>query len=230
MPTPILVAWSGGKDAAWALHVLRGRDDVEVVGLLTTFTEGFDRASMQGIRREVVQAQADAAGLPLLQSWIPQATDNTGYEAAFTTTLHAARQRWPGLHEIAFGDLLLADVRDWRDALCTRLGWQARFPLFGNDTRALARNMVDGGLRASLCCIDTTQLDGRFAGSDFDHDLLDALPTAVDPCGEHGEFHTCVRDGPMFSRPLPVMRGENVLRDERFLYTDFSLAPPARTN
>ena len=135
--------------------------------------------------------------------------------------------RWRGranagpLSAIAFGDLLLADVRDWREALCARLGWRAEFPLFGSDTAALARRMVDGGLRASLCCVDTTQLDGRFGGRAFDAELLRELPAGIDPCGENGEFHTCVSDGPMFTKPVQVERGETVLRDARFLYTDY---------
>jgi uncharacterized protein (TIGR00290 family) len=221
--TPILLSWSGGKDAAWTLHRLRQRDDVEVVGLLTTLTEGFDRVAMQGIRHDLLLAQAAATGLPLVEAWMPQAADNAAYEATFAGALARARERWPGLEHVAFGDLLLADVRDWREALCQRLGWQALFPLFGNDTGVLAREMIAGGLRASLCCIDTTQLDSSFAGRAFDEALLRELPDAIDPCGENGEFHTCVADGPMFSAPLALRRGDDVLRDERFLYPDYHL-------
>jgi len=224
-PCRVLLSWSGGKDAAWTLHVLRQRDDVEVVGLLTTLTEGYDRVAMQGIRHDVLVAQAGATGLPLVEAWMPRAADNASYEASVASALSQAQGRWPGLGHIAFGDLLLADVRAWREALCARLGWQASFPLFGGDTAALAREMIAGGLRATLCCVDTTQLDGRFAGRDFDAPLLHELPANVDPCGENGEFHTCVRDGPMFARPLAVERGEDVLRDGRFLYTDFRIAP-----
>ena len=126
-----LLGWSGGKDAAWALHALRGRGEVEVVGLMTTITAGHERASMQGVRVEVLRAQADAAGLPLLESRIPVECDNACYEAAFAATLAQARERWPGIAAIAFGDLLLADIRAWREALCARLGWRALFPLFG---------------------------------------------------------------------------------------------------
>ena len=223
--TQVLLSWSGGKDAAWTLHALHGAGDVEVVGLLTTFTEGHDRASMQGVRRDVLQAQADAAGLPLVEAWIPQQCDNATYEAAFADGLARAGARWPGLATIAFGDLLLADVRDWRRALCERLGWQALFPLFGADTGALAREMIAGGLRTHLCCVDTQQLDAGFAGRALDDALLADLPAGVDPCGENGEFHTCVSAGPMFNRPLPLARGETVLRDDRFAYTDFLLAP-----
>ncbi len=223
-PTPLLLAWSGGKDAAWTLQALRQRDDVDVVALLTTFTEGFDRVSMQGIRRDVLHAQADAAGLPVLKSWIPQAADNASYESAFAATLGKARMRWPGIADIAFGDLLLTDVRDWRDALCARHGWRTHYPLFGADTARLAREMIAGGLRAGLCCVDTRQLDASFAGRDFDPDLLHALPPGIDPCGERGEFHTCVQAGPMFAHPLRLVRGQTTLRDERFAYTDWLLA------
>lgn len=219
--TSALLSWSGGKDAAWTLHALRQAGDVEVVGLLCTLTEGHDRASMQGVRREVVQAQADAAGLPLVEAWIPQQCDNATYEAAFAAALGSARERWPGLETIAFGDLLLADVRDWRQASCARLGWRSLFPLFGADTARIARQMIEAGLRTHLCCVDTQLLDAGFAGRVFDHALLADLPEGVDPCGENGEFHTCVSAGPMFDRPLPLQRGDTVLRDGRFAYTDF---------
>ena len=220
----VLLSWSGGKDAAWALHALRQRDDVEVVGLLTTITEGYERIAMQGIRVDVLQAQAAAAGLPVIESRMPQRADNSSYEAAFAAALTAARSRWPGLSTIAYGDLLLADIRAWREALCSRLGWTPMFPLFGSDTGVLAREMIAGGLRASFCCVDTTQLDAGFAGRDFDASLLADLPTGVDPCGENGEFHTCVSAGPMFATPLALERGETVLRDERFAYTDYLVA------
>jgi len=216
-----LLSWSGGKDAAWTLQVLRQRNDIEVVGLLTTLTEEYDRVAMQGIRHDVLLAQAEATGLPLIEAWIPRAADNASYESSLAAAFSQARKRWPGLHHIAFGDLLLAEVRAWREALCARLGWEALFPLFGSDTAALAREMLNGGLRAALCCVDTTQLDGRFAGREFGETLLRELPKAVDPCGENGEFHTCVHDGPMFAHPLQLQRGDDVLRDDRFLYTDY---------
>lgn len=222
--TPVLLSWSGGKDAAWTLHVLRQRGDVDVVGLVTTITEGVERISMQGIRVEVLQAQAAAVGLPVVEARIPQQTDNAVYEARFADALADAGRRWPGLRTVAFGDLFLADIRTWRETLCARLGWAPLFPLFGSDTAALARTMQRGGLRASLCCVDTTQLDAGFAGRAFDAALLDALPAAVDPCGEHGEFHTCVADGPMFTAPLALVRGPTLLRDARFAYTDYALA------
>lgn len=216
----MLLAWSGGKDAAWTLHMLRQRSDVEVIALLTTVTAEYDRVSMQGIRRTVLHAQARATGLPLLEAMIPAACDNAVYEAAMARALDDAQARWPGLRSIAFGDLFLQDIRAYRERSCARAGWQPLFPLFGRDTAALAREMIAGGLRASLCCVDTQQLDADFAGREFDAALLDALPAGVDRCGENGEFHTCVRDGPMFAAPIALQRGDTVLRDGRFLYTD----------
>ena len=220
-----LLAWSGGKDAAWALHVLRQRGEVEVVGLLSTVTEGHERASMQGVRVEVIRAQAAAAGLPLLESRIPQQCDNTCYETRFAATLEQARARWPGIGTMAFGDLLLADIRAWRESVYGRMGWKTLFPLFGRDTAAVAAEMLAGGLRADVCCVDITQLDAAFAGRAFDAALLADLPAGVDACGENGEFHTCVRAGPMFDHALDLRQGETVLRDGRFAYTDVLIAP-----
>lgn len=218
---PALLSWSGGKDAAWTLHALRQRGEFDVVGLLSTITDEYERISMQGIRVDVLQAQAAAAGLPVIEARIPRHADNDAYIASFTDALQRAQMRWPGIDRIAFGDLFLADIRAWREALCGSLGWTTLFPLFGSDTAALAREMIDGGLRANLCCVDTTQLDAGFAGRAFDPALLRALPAGIDPCGENGEFHTCVHAGPMFAHPLAIERGDTVLRDQRFAYADF---------
>lgn len=220
----MLLAWSGGKDAAWTLHALRKRDDVEVIGLLTTLTAEYQRISMQGIRRDVLHAQAAAAALPLIEAEIPADCGNAEYEAAMARALAEAGQRWPGLRTAAFGDLFLEDIRAYREQRCAALGWRVLTPLFGSDTAGLAREMIAGGLRAALCCVDTEQLDARFAGREFDAALLSELPSGCDPCGENGEFHTCVRAGPMFSHPIALERGASVLRDGRFAYTDFRLA------
>jgi uncharacterized protein (TIGR00290 family) len=221
MARPILLSWSGGKDAAWTLHTLRASPEMEVVALVTTVTSGYDRIAMHGIRRDLLHTQAAATGLPVIEATIPPQCDNATYEAAFADALSLARARWPDCREIAFGDLFLDDVRAWREALCARLGWTPVFPLFGRDTAQLAREMIDGGLRAALCCVDTQQLDASFSGREFDAALLADLPLGCDPCGERGEFHTLVHGGPMFSAPLPITRGEQVLRDGRFAYTDY---------
>jgi len=196
-----------------------------VVGLLTTVTDEYDRVAMHGVRRDVLHAQAAAVGLPLLEARQPRNADNAAYEAAFATALETARAHWPDLRHIAFGDLFLADVRAYRDALCARLDWAPVYPLFGSDTNVLAGEMLAGGLRAILCCVDTQQLDAAFAGHAFDDELLESLPASVDRCGERGEFHTCVHDGPMFAQPLALERGETVLRDGRFMFSDLLLAP-----
>ncbi|GAB6194858.1 Dph6-related ATP pyrophosphatase [Lysobacter xanthus] len=218
---PVLLSWSGGKDAAWTLHTLRARDDVEVVALLTTVNSGYDRIAMHGIRRDVLHAQAAATGLPLVEAVIEPRCDNARYEAAIADALADARARWPGLDTVAFGDLFLDDVRVWREASLAKLDWRVETPLFGADTAVLARAMIAGGLRAHLCCVDTAQLDADFSGRAFDDTLLAALPSGCDPCGENGEFHTLVVDGPMFATPIAVKAGERVLRDGRFEYTDF---------
>lgn len=224
---PILLSWSGGKDAAWALHALRARDDVEVVGFVTTLTEGYDRIAMQGIRREILHAQAESCGVPVVEAWMPQRSSNAVYEDSYAAALAEAQRRWPGVRDIAFGDLFLADIRAYREALCARLGWTPHFPIFDpspGHTARVARAMRDAGLRAALTCVDSTQLDAGFAGREFDENLLADLPSNVDPCGENGEFHTVAYAGPMFATPLALRRGETVLRDERFVYTDFALA------
>jgi uncharacterized protein (TIGR00290 family) len=215
-PTPLLLSWSGGKDSAWTLHALRRDPRWRVIGLLTTVTAEYERVSIHGLRREILQAQAAACGLPVIEARIPPRADNAAYEAAFA----AALAGFGTVRHIAFGDLFLADVRAYREALCAKLRWTPVFPLFGADTADLAREMIGAGLRATLCCIDTRQLDAGFAGREFDTDLLADLPAGVDPCGERGEFHTCAFAGPMFARPLALRPGDRILRDDRFQYLD----------
>ncbi len=226
MTLPTLLSWSGGKDAAWTLHTLRQCGDVEVVGLVTTLTEGYDRISMQGIRRDILHAQGEACGLPVIEAWIPQRASNDIYCAAFADALVRARERWPGLRDIAFGDLFLQDIRAYRETLCAELDWTPHFPIFDaapGYTAALARKMIVCGLRARLVCVDTEQLDAGFSGRNFHEALLHDLPENCDPCGENGEFHTLVHAGPMFAAPIAVSKSDTVLRDARFAYTDFLL-------
>ncbi len=227
MTTPVLMSWSGGKDCLMALARLLADARWRVEGLLTTVTARYDRVSMHGIRRDVLHAQADALGLPLVEAEIPWPADNATYEAAHAKALQQARKRWRGLHHCAFGDIFLQDVRDYRVRQLGRAGWRAVFPLWGGDTAELARRFHADGHRARVVCVDTTQLDAAFCGREFDAGFLDSLPAGVDPCGEHGEFHTLSHASPLFARPLALQRGESVLRDERFQYTDYLLADNA---
>ena len=222
-PIPVALAWSGGKDSSLTLAALRADPRVEVVALLTTVTGDYDRISMHGVRRTILEAQVSALGLPLVEATIPAAASNTIYEEAFSAALAELRQQHPDLRHLAFGDLFLSDVRAYRERLLAPLGWTPVFPLWGRDTAELARHFVDAGYRAILTCVDTTQLSADFAGRKFDASLLNELPVTVDPCGENGEFHTCVYAGPIFRAPLSLQRGERVRRDGRFEYCDLAL-------
>jgi uncharacterized protein (TIGR00290 family) len=225
--TPVALAWSGGKDSSLALEALRADPAFRVVALITTVTGDYDRISMHGVRRAVLEAQVAELGLPLVEATIPAAASNAIYEDALAGALTILRQAHPNLHRLAFGDLYLAEVRAYREALLSRLGWTPVFPLWGRDTAQLARHFVEAGYKAILTCVDTTQLDGNFAGREFDASLLRDLPATADPCGENGEFHTCTYAGPIFPRPLALERGERVRRDGRFEYCDLSLSVEA---
>jgi uncharacterized protein (TIGR00290 family) len=222
-PRPVALAWSGGKDSSLALAALRADPAVEVVSLLTTVTADYDRISIHGVRRTILDAQVSAIGLPLIEATIPAAASNDVYENSFAMALEVLQRQCPEVRHIAFGDLFLADVRAYRERLLERLGWTPIFPLWGKDTALLARQFVSQGYRAILTCVDTTQLAAEFAGREFDAALLDQLPATVDPCGERGEFHTCVYDGRIFPRSLSLQRGERVRRDDRFEYCDLTL-------
>lgn len=199
---------------------------MEVVALVTTITRDFDRISIHGVRRSVLEAQVRSIGLPLIESVIPAAASNAIYEDALAGTLTALRRQMPDVRHLAFGDLFLTDVRAYRERLLSQLGWIPVFPLWGRDTARLAREFVDHGFRAVLTCVDTTQLGAEFAGREFDSRLLAEMPPEVDPCGERGEFHTCVYDGPVFRQPLVLRTGERLRRDGRFEYCDLVLASP----
>jgi uncharacterized protein (TIGR00290 family) len=225
---PIALAWSGGKDSSLTLAALQADPAVDVVALVTTITRDYDRISMHGIRRAVLEAQVAALGLPLFEASLPAAASNLAYEQAFGSALTALRRKYADLRHIAFGDLFLTDVRAYREQFLPQLGWVPVFPLWGRNTTALALEFVHAGYRAILTCVDTDQLDAHFAGREFDAALLAELPGSADPCGERGEFHTCVYAGPIFSHPLPVEAGERIRRDERFEYCDVSLASHAQ--
>jgi uncharacterized protein (TIGR00290 family) len=202
---PILLSWSGGKDSALALHALRQMPDVEVAGLLTTVTEDYDRISMHGVRRSLLEQQAAAAGLPLHIVSIPRECPNEIYEERMTAVLTGIRDA--GIRRVAFGDLFLEDLRAWRESRLAAFGMEALFPVWGRDTAALARDFLRLGFQAILVCIDTEALAPDFAGRSIDEDLLRDLPPGVDPCGENGEFHTFVHAGPVFRAPIPCRRG-----------------------
>ena len=213
------LSWSSGKDSAWSLHELR-RAGVPVTGLFTTLNTAFDRVAMHAVRRELLTAQARAAGLPLHVIEIPSPCPNADYERIMGAFVSHAKAS--GVTEMAFGDLFLADIRAYRERQLAGTGVTPIFPLWQRETRALAEEMIAGGLVAHLTCIDPRRLDRAFAGRTFDAALLADLPAGVDPCGENGEFHTFVSAGPMFADPQQIRRGEVVERDG-FVFAD--LAP-----
>lgn len=220
----ILLSWSSGKDSAWALHVLR-RDRIgHVAGLLTSINEVAGRVSMHGVREDVLRAQAAAAGLPLHVIRLPWPCTNEIYEARLGEAVRLAVA--DGYTHAAFGDLFLEDVRAYREARLAGTGLTPIFPLWGLPTAALAREMIAGGLRARIATLDPRVMPRELIGAEFDAALLARLPDSVDPCGERGEFHTCVTAGPMFAAPLPITTGEVVER-EGFVYGDLQL--PAAT-
>jgi uncharacterized protein (TIGR00290 family) len=218
-----LVSWSSGKDSAWTVHVLRQRGDVEIGALLTTINEPAQRAAMHAVRVDVVQAQAAAVGAPLWLVPIPSPCPNEIYERAMAEAV--ARAVREGFTHAAFGDLFLDDIRRYREERLAGSGLTALFPLFDSEpawTARLAREMIAGGVKARITCVNPRMLDQRFAGREFDLALLDELPETVDPCAERGEFHTCAYDGPMFSRPIAVETGVTIERDG-FVFTDLVL-------
>ena len=218
----VVLSWSSGKDSAWALHVLRHQEDVDVVSLLTTFNEAADRVAMHAVRRTLVEAQAEAAELPLRSVRLPWPCSNDDYERQTAEALGRARAE--GATHIAFGDLFLEDVRAYRERQLASMGLRPLFPLWHppSGTRALAREMLRGGLLATLTCVDPKQLDPSYVGRTFDAALLAGLPASCDPCGEHGEFHTFCHTGPMFSCDIPVAAGEPHYRDD-FQFMDLDL-------
>lgn len=216
----VLLSWSSGKDSAWTLGRLREMADVEVVALVTNFNSGADRVAMHAVRRELVELQASRAGLPLWPVELPWPCSNEQYEALSGEML--GRAVAAGVEAIAFGDLFLEDVRDYRIKQLRGTGLAAMFPLWGLPTEALGLAMIAGGVKAKITCLDPNKLDERYAGAEYDEVFVRGLPVEVDPCGEKGEFHTFVYATPVFSSPIPASIGEIVRRDG-FVFTDVLL-------
>ena len=216
-PERLLFCWSGGKDSAMALHQLLQQKEVRVAGLLTTVTEGFERVSMHGVRRGLLQQQAESIGLPLQEVRIPRQCANPTYEARMEEAMRAAYER--GIRRVAFGDIFLEDLRAYREKNLARVGMEAVFPIWKRDTRELAGDFMRLGFRARAVCVDPRVLNRDFAGRELDENFFRDLPAGVDPCGENGEFHTFVHDGPLFRKPVRCRTGEVVERDS-FVFCD----------
>jgi uncharacterized protein (TIGR00290 family) len=211
MKAKVWLSWSSGKDSAWALHLLRSHGEYQVTGLLTTINSAFDRVAMHSTRRTLVEAQARAASLPLIPVPLPWPCSNADYERIMAGVCERADAQ--GITAIAFGDLFLEDIRAYRERQLQDTGLQPLFPLWKLPTRELAQEMIQGGLRARLVCVDPAKLAPDFTGREFDRRLLADLPPQVDPCGENGEFHSFVYGGPMFDREIPIVSGERLQRD-----------------
>ena len=221
-PTPVLLSWSSGKDSAWSLYELRANPEIEVVGLLTTLNETHDRVAMHAVRRELLEAQAAAADLPLWTVELPWPCPNGEYEKRMSAVVERAARE--GIREMVFGDLFLEDIRSYREDKLRGTGLKSRFPLWGRPTDELAREMLAGGLQAVITCIDPKQVSPELSGCAYDEQLLERLPPSADPCGENGEFHTFVHAGPMFSAPIEIEVGEVVER-EGFHFADVCMVP-----
>jgi uncharacterized protein (TIGR00290 family) len=223
MPIPetarkkVWLSWSSGKDSAWALQVLRQQTDIEVVGLLSTINETFDRVAMHAVRRELLQLQAESAGLPLRLVKLPYPCSNEVYEERMQALIVAAQAE--DIAAIAFGDLFLTDVRQYRERMMAGTGIEPLFPLWERPTAALARARIAGGLRAQITCLDPRVMPAALAGREYNQEFLAALPASVDPCGENGEFHSFAFAGPMFRHSVAFTVGETVERDG-FVFTD----------
>ncbi|MGC0772981.1 MAG: diphthine--ammonia ligase [Candidatus Acidiferrum sp.] len=214
---PILFCWSGGKDSAMALHALLQRSDIHIAALLTTVTESYERISMHGVRRELLERQAHSIGLPLHEVRIPAQCVNPIYEARMEEALRVHLQK--GVRQVAFGDIFLEDLRAYREKNLARIGMTALFPIWKRDTRELIRSFHANRFRAVAVCVDSKVLDPSFAGRELNDSFFRDLPKQADPCGENGEFHTFVFDGPIFNSPIPVRTGEIVNRDG-FVFCD----------
>jgi uncharacterized protein (TIGR00290 family) len=217
MPAKTLLSWSGGKDSALALYEIQKAGDYSVAGLLTTITEDYDRVSMHGVRRVLLEQQAHALGLPLQKINIPKDATNGVYESRLRAFLEEALRE--GIETVAFGDIFLEDLRQYREQNLGQIGMKGLFPIWKRDSHELARSFIELGFKAVVVCVDTSVLDASFAGRVVDGELLRDLPENVDPCGENGEFHSFVVDGPNFQQQVGYVRGE-IARRDRFCFCD----------
>ncbi len=227
MSNPVVLSWSGGKDSALALDHLLSDDRYQVVSLMTTFTKGFERVSMHGVRRELIQKQAEAMGLPLAEAWIDKGASNSDYEAAMSASLKQFKR--DGIHTVAFGDLFLEEIRAYRDRLVQQVDMNSLYPIWGEETSALAERFVADGFEAVTCCVDTKQIPDSFCGRELDTAFFATLPSTADRCGENGEFHSFVYNSPQMSSSIEVSVGETH-RDGQFVFTDLSLAKASICN
>jgi uncharacterized protein (TIGR00290 family) len=218
MPEKVLLSWSGGKDSVLALRELQKNDNFEIVALITTITKGYDRVSMHGIRRILLEQQADSIGIPLENVFISNNASNEEYESKFSEVVLEYKK--VGINSVVFGDIFLQDIKRYREDFLSGIGMRGLFPIWGKNSMELANTFITLGFKAVITCIDTEALDKSFAGREYDEKFLSDLPAEVDPCGENGEFHTFVYGGNIFQIPLIFAKGEVVLRDNRFYYCD----------
>lgn len=218
MGSKALFSWSGGKDSALALYEVLGSRSFDIASLLTTVTGEYDRVSMHGVRLPLLEMQADSLGLALEKVIIPRNASNEAYENSLEKALLQYKES--GVDTVIYGDIFLEEIRKYREEQLGRLGLGCVFPIWGRDTLSLARSFIEAGFKAVVVCVDSTLLDGGFAGREFDRDFITELPPAIDPCGENGEFHTFVYDGPVLREKVEFEKGEIVLRDGRFYYCD----------
>lgn len=214
----VLLSWSGGKDSSLALHDIQQNQQFEVEALITTVTADYDRVSMHGLRNSLLQEQVESLNIPVEKVEISKNATNEEYQSRMEEALLKYKNR--GITSVMFGDLFLEDIKKYREELLGQIGMECMFPIWGKDTAKLAQDFIEMGFRAITVCINSDVLGKEYAGREFDEQFLDDLPSNIDPCGENGEFHTFVYDGPIFDKPITHELGEIVLRDERFYYCD----------
>ncbi len=217
-PEQVLISWSGGKDSALALQELHNSNNTNILALITTITDQYDRVSMHGIRSTLVEQQAKSIGLPLERILISKNASNNEYESKLNEVLIKHSER--GINSVVFGDIFLEDVKKYREDLLKKIGMKGIFPIWKRDSQELARQFIDLGFKAVITCIDSEAIDQSFSGREYNDQFLSDLPAEVDPCGENGEFHSFVYDGPIFKDPILHSKGDIVLRDNRFYYCD----------